>query len=97
MFYFEYDLGEFYVIREFNDSYDVEIVDIVPFYDVGKIYRWCKCADLLFPYQLNDCVYKLLNLDLEYEGCDGIEYCLFSFHINVINGDIKLYCKERRT
>lgn len=97
MFYFTYDLGEFYVIREFNDSYDVEIVDILPFYDVRKIYHWCKFADLVFPYELNDCVYRILSkLDVEYEGWDCIEYCISSFHIAVINGDIKLYCKEKR-
>lgn len=97
MLYFSYDFGQFYVIREFNDAFDVEIVDIIPFYDVRKIYHWCKCADLLFPYELNDTVYAILSkLNVEYEGWDGIEYCLSSFHIQVTNGNIKLYCKEKR-
>lgn len=97
MLYFSYDLGEFYVIKEFIDSFDVEIVDIIPFYDVRKIYHWCKCADLEFPYELNDCVYKILSkTDLEYDGLDCDEYCLSSFHIHVANGDVKLYCKEKR-
>lgn len=97
MFSFTYDHGEFFVIREFNDSYDVEIADIVPFYDVRKIYHWCKCADIEFPYELNDWVYKLLFvIDTEYDDWDSKKYCLSSFHIHVKNGDIKLYCKENR-
>ena len=97
MFYFSYDLGVFLVIREFNDSYDVEIADIIPFFDVGKIYNWCKCADLKFPYELNDCVYRILSkTDAVCDGMDDIEFCLSSFHLHVTNGDIKLYCKEKR-
>lgn len=97
MCYFTYYLGEFYVIREFNDSYDIEIVDIVPFYDVRKIYQWCKCADIEFPYELNDCVYRILSkINPGTDGLDGIEYSLSSFHVHVTNGDIKLYCKEKR-
>lgn len=97
MFYFSYDLGEFYVIREFNNSFDAEIADIIPFYDVRKIYDWCKCADLEFPYELNDSAYEILsNIDSVYDGLDGIDYCLSSFHLQVTNGNIKLYCKEKR-
>ena len=97
MFYFTYYLGEFYVIREFNDHDDSEIVDIIPFYDVRKVYHWCKCADIEFPYELNGCVYGILNnIDMESDFKDSIEYCLSSFHIHVTNGDIKLYCKEKR-
>lgn len=95
MLYFSYKLGEFYVIREFNDSYDVEVADIIPFYDVRKIYNWCKCADLEFPYELNNCVFRILSYkDFVYDGFNDIEYCLSSFHLHVTNGDIKLYCKE---
>ena len=97
MFYFTYDLGVFYVNREFNDYDDVEIVDIVPFYNVRKIYHWCTCANLKFPYELNDFVYRILSeTDMEYEGLDSIESCLSLFHIHVLNGDIKLYCEEKR-
>lgn len=97
MLYFSYYLGEFYVIREFNDYSDIEIADIIPFYDVRKIYHWCKCAGLEFPYQLNACVHRILSkIDVDYDGLDSIEYCLSTFHIHVTNGDIKLYCKERR-
>lgn len=97
MLYFTYYLGEFYVIREFNDYSDVEIVDIIPFYDVRKIYHWCKCADLKFPYEPNDCVYRILSkIGFDDDGFDGIENCLSSFHIHVKKGDIKLYCEEKR-
>ena len=96
MFYFVYYLGVFHVIREFNDSFDVEIVDIIPFYDVRKISHWCKCADLEFPYELNECVYGILkNLNSSCDEWDSLDYCLSSFHIHVTNGDIKLYCKEK--
>ena len=93
MFYFSYFLGVFYLIREFNDLYDYEIVDIIPFYDVRKIEHWCKCANIKFPYEFNDCVSRLLSI-INFEGDD--EYCLYSFDIYVTNGDIKLYCKEKR-
>lgn len=93
MFYFSYFLGGFYLIREFNDSYDYEIVDIVPFYDVKKIVDWCKCVNIKFPYEFNGFVSKLLSI-MKYDG--DYEYCLYSFDIHVTNGDIKLYCKEKR-
>lgn len=97
MFYFNYCLGEFYLNREFIDSYDVEIVDIIPFCDVKRIENWCKFADIKFPYEFNDCVYHLLSeIDLEYDVSDNIEYFLSSFHIHVTNGDIKLYCEEKK-
>ena len=97
MFYFNYDNGAFFVIREFRDSYDVEIVDILPFYDVRKIHHWCKCADIAFPYELNDCVYDILSkIDLEVDYLDHLAHCLSSFNNHVKNGDIKLYCKEYR-
>ena len=97
MWYFTYDLGEFYVNREFNDAYDVEIVDIVPFYDIERIKNWCHYADIAFPYEQNDCVNRILSkIDMEYEGFVGYDYSVLSFHIHVTNGDIKLYCEERK-
>ena len=95
MFSFTYALGEFYLIREFNDAYDIEIVDIIPFYDVRKIYHWCKCADIKFPYTLNDCVFEILSkIDPGSDGEDSIQHSISKFNIHVINGDIKLNCKE---
>ena len=97
MFYFIYDQGEFFVIREFNDAYDIEIVDIVPFYFVRKIYHWCRCANIEFPYELNDCVCNILKrADSEYDGLDSLEYFLSIFHACVTNGDIKIYCEEKK-
>ena len=93
MFYFSYDNGEFCVIREFDDYHDVEIAEMIPFYDVRRIFHWCIFANLVFPYELNDCVYGILSkLDV---GSDGGDW-LSSFHKHVTNGDIKLYCKENR-
>lgn len=92
MFYFTYNLGKFYVIREFNDANEFDIVDIVPFYDVRRIYHWSKCADIKFPYEFNECVLKILKkFNVEWDD----EYCLSSFDINVTVGDIKLYCEEK--
>ena len=91
MFYFSYDQGEFFVIREFKDSYDVEIVDIVQFYDIRKIYHWCKCADIEFPYELNDCVYRILSKINPEDDFRVSKENYSSFHKNVTNGNIKLY------
>lgn len=97
MFYFQYDQGYFYVIREFNDAYDVDIVDVIPFYYTKKITNWCKLADIKFPYEKNTLVYKLLaKIVMEYDDLDNILYCLSSFQKHVINGDIKLYCEEKK-
>lgn len=89
MFCFSYFQGEFYLIRSFNDSNDYEIVDVIPFYDVKKIKQWCKCVNIKFPYEFNDCVKKLLSkIYLKW----SYEYCMFYFCKHVANGDIKLYC-----
>lgn len=93
MFYFVYDHGEFFVIREFSNLEDYDAVDVLPFYDVRKIEDWCEYANLKFPYEFNDYVSNLLS-KINLEGDE--EYCLSSFVKHVANGDIKLYCEEKK-
>lgn len=92
MFYFSYVFGEFYVIREFNDSYDFEIVDILPFYDFRRIYHWCKRADIEFPYEMNDSVLRIIS---NIYPNDSYSNCFLLFDTLVANGDVKLYCEEK--
>lgn len=81
MFYFIYDHGNFLVIREFNDSYDVEMVDRIPFYDFKKINYWCKCANIKFPYEIDLDIIEHLDTQM----------LLDLFDRNVKNGNIKLF------
>lgn len=92
MFYFIYDHGNFLVIREFNDSYDVEIVDRIPFFDIIKINYWCKCANLKFPYEVNVQEHKVSKkIDIDtFEHLDS-QMLLDLFDQNVKNGNITLF------
>ena len=92
MYYFSYDRGNFFLLREFNDAYDVEIVDVIPFYDVKKISNWCELENIKFPYEINELSINILNMYNSEIYDKGLCFDIFKSYVG--EKYINLYCNE---
>ena len=93
MYYFIYDRGDFFVIREFNDAYYPEIVDVIPFYDVRKIHKWCELINIKFPYEINELSINILSMYNSGTYDKGLCHDVFTHYVH--EKYINIYCEEK--